>query len=265
MKIILSPSVLEYDPAIEEYHDDIQKIIDAGAGAIHVDRMEPPFVKKPRFFKETIRKLHKLFSEKIPLDFHLMERDPMETICFIEELVYGEKERNETAITIHREAFREGLGKFNKKEYDLLTYDTGSEEGNKKLMEKNRESGKIVTNALKYIKKGGFQGGLALEPGTSLDNVNDDMLKYMDRLFLMTVRSGEGGQSYIPEMTEKIVKAGERYSDLGIEIDGGINRETLPEAMGAGAKIIVIGSAITKQEDPGKAAGMYLKMTERYA
>ncbi|GEM_PF-2738502 len=81
-----------------------------------------------------------------------------------------EKER--VSITIHREAYRYNLGKFNSKEYDISTVSTGDKEHDTSLKEKNVSLDRTISWTLNGIKPSGYKVGFALEPGTNLENIS---------------------------------------------------------------------------------------------
>jgi len=99
--------------------------------------------------------------------------------------------------------------------------------------------------------------GITLNPETPVDRV----LRYLpdvDLLLVMSVHPGFGGQDFIPESLDKVRAARAVIDrdglDVEIEIDGGINATTAPDAAAAGADVLVAGSAIFKAEDPVAAA-----------
>jgi ribulose-phosphate 3-epimerase len=99
--------------------------------------------------------------------------------------------------------------------------------------------------------------GLVLNPPTAVDAVMP-YLDEIDLLLVMSVNPGWGGQSFIPEVLDKVrvARAEIEARDLNveIEIDGGINIDTAPLAAAAGVDIIVAGSAIFHAPDPLAAA-----------
>lgn len=105
------------------------------------------------------------------------------------------------------------------------------------------------------IKSRGKKVGISVNPATDLPSI--DILKLIDILLIMTVNPGFGGQKYISEMNDKINKARIIKQEYGlnykIEVDGGINAETIKEAVEAGAEVIVAGNAVFGQEDRQKA------------
>lgn len=250
-KIIVSPSILGYETNLDGSIENIRKILSCGIEWLHIDVMRKPFIpSKNTFSEESMSKLYNEFADKAKFDFHLMISEPDQVIETINKIISDPDKRRDTIITIHREAYRNGLGVYNSKEYDLFEISTGNSSLDERLRAANIESGELVCRTLKTIKDGGYKTGLALEPGTSLNNVSKEMLNVMDMILLMSVSSGAGGQGYRQEVTDKIGEAYQRYGRLMIQVDGGINEATLPEVIEAGANNIVIGSCITKSENP---------------
>lgn len=106
-----------------------------------------------------------------------------------------------------------------------------------------------VGDTLKKIKSLGARAGLAINPGTPVEELLS-YIELVDMLLVMTVNPGFGGQAYIPECTDKIreVRAiiNERKPDVKLEIDGGVNIGNLKMNLDAGADVIVAGSAVFK-------------------
>ena len=76
---------------------------------------------------------------------------------------------------------------------------------------------------------------------------------YADRLamvLVMTVEPGVGGQSFMADMMPKLTLLRSRYPHLDLQVDGGINLETVKAAAKAGANVFVAGSAVFKSADP---------------
>jgi len=113
-----------------------------------------------------------------------------------------------------------------------------------------------VQRQLDQVRACGMRAGLALNPGTPLNYV-DEIISDLDMLLLMTVNPGYGGQTYIPAATQKIVRARKLLDEAGsaarLQLDGGINLDTIGAAFRAGADTFVAGSAVFKAEDPGQA------------
>lgn len=97
---------------------------------------------------------------------------------------------------------------------------------------------------LVLIREGGCEAGVALNPTTPPESV-EWALPYLDYVLVMSVDPGFGGQSFIPEMADKVRRLKE-MTDLPIQVDGGITAETAPLMVEAGARVLVAGSAVYK-------------------
>ena len=106
------------------------------------------------------------------------------------------------------------------------------------------------------IRKAGALAGLAIKPGTPLEPYLE-LLRGYDTLLVMTVEPGFGGQSFLAEVLPKVREARRRVESghltLAIEVDGGINADTIAAAAEAGADVFVAGSAVYAADDPDKA------------
>jgi len=112
-----------------------------------------------------------------------------------------------------------------------------------------------VTMAVE-LRAAGAKAGLSFKPGTELDDWID-VLPHYDTLLIMTVEPGFGGQSFLPDMLDKVTRA-RRMVETGhlrvvVQVDGGIDLETIERAAEAGADCFVAGSAVYGMSDPGAA------------
>jgi len=109
---------------------------------------------------------------------------------------------------------------------------------------------------LTAIRAAGAQAGIAINPATSL-SVLEEAIKFVDFVLVMSVNPGFGGQEFISSSLDKVRRLrkmlDERGSKARIEIDGGIDQDNVAEVAGAGAEIIVSGSAIFGAPDPAVA------------
>jgi ribulose-phosphate 3-epimerase len=108
----------------------------------------------------------------------------------------------------------------------------------------------------KDLRAAGAKAGLSVKPGTPLEPYLD-VLKHYDTLLVMSVEPGFGGQSFMPEVLDK-VRTARRLVDTGhltllVEIDGGINDDTIEQAADAGVDCFVAGSAVYGAQDPAEA------------
>ncbi|MTD55906.1 ribulose-phosphate 3-epimerase [Amycolatopsis pithecellobii] len=118
------------------------------------------------------------------------------------------------------------------------------------------EAAKDPVKIAKDLRAAGAKAGLSIKPGTPLED-HLEVLKHYDTLLVMSVEPGFGGQSFIADVLGK-VRAARRLVDTGhlnvlVEIDGGINAETIEQAAEAGVDCFVAGSAVYGAADPGKA------------
>ena len=106
------------------------------------------------------------------------------------------------------------------------------------------------------LRAAGALAGLAVKPGTPLEPYLD-LLREYDTLLVMTVEPGFGGQEFIAEVLPKVREARRRVQSghlrLFVEVDGGVNAETICAAAEAGADVFVAGSAVFHAGDPAKA------------
>jgi len=104
-----------------------------------------------------------------------------------------------------------------------------------------------LDRALRLIRDAGKKAGVALNPATPV-SVLEEILPETDMVLIMSVNPGFGGQKYIPYCTEKIKKLRKTADmvnpNLSIQVDGGINPDTLKTVLEAGADNIVAGSAV---------------------
>ena len=117
------------------------------------------------------------------------------------------------------------------------------------------EAAPHLQRQLARIRELGCRAGVALNPSTPLIQVSE-VLADMDLLLVMTVNPGYGGQQFIPQSVDKVRRARLMLDEAGsralIEVDGGINRETIGEAWRAGADTFVAGHAVFAARDPGE-------------
>ena len=114
------------------------------------------------------------------------------------------------------------------------------------------EATKHVARTIDLIKSLGCKVGIALNPATSASGL-DNIIQDIDLVLLMSVNPGFGGQKFIPSTLKKIqdVKAmiDHQDKDMYLEVDGGINLDTIASVSQAGANVFVAGSAIFGSPD----------------
>jgi ribulose-phosphate 3-epimerase len=115
------------------------------------------------------------------------------------------------------------------------------------------EAARHLDGCLNAIKNAGAMAGVVLNPATPVA-VLEDILEVADYVLLMSVNPGYGGQKLIPFVLDKVRRLvgmrREKRLEFPIEIDGGIHKDNLAEAVRAGCDWIVTGSAIFHSPDP---------------
>ncbi|OFR32243.1 ribulose-phosphate 3-epimerase [Actinomyces sp. HMSC065F11] len=114
------------------------------------------------------------------------------------------------------------------------------------------EAAKAPLRLANEIHKQGAKVGLGLKPATDIHDYVD-LLPSFDMILVMTVEPGFGGQPFLHSQMKKIGRVREAAKQAGVEIaiqvDGGVNRETIQIAAEAGADVFVAGSAVFRAED----------------
>lgn len=110
-----------------------------------------------------------------------------------------------------------------------------------------------LQRTLTAIREAGGRPGVAINPATPIESLTE-ALPYADFILLMSVNPGFGGQKFIPTMLDKLRRLKQMINDrelpVQIEIDGGVDRTNIRSIVGAGAELIVAGSAVFGSGDP---------------
>ena len=121
------------------------------------------------------------------------------------------------------------------------------------------EAGPHVHRSVQHIKALGKKAGVSLNPATPAKAL-DYLLEEIDLVLVMSVNPGFGGQKFIASQLRKIEAIATRIAkenlDVLIEVDGGINAETAPLAVNAGANVLVAGTAVFRGGPSAYAANI---------
>ena len=112
-----------------------------------------------------------------------------------------------------------------------------------------------LDRTLNFIRSQGVGSGVSINPATPVPSV-EHAVGLADMLLIMTVNPGFGGQTFIPYTVDKIRQARQLIETHSyrcvIEVDGGIDTDTIPDVVKAGAEVLVAGSAIFHSADSGR-------------
>jgi ribulose-phosphate 3-epimerase len=118
------------------------------------------------------------------------------------------------------------------------------------------EAAKAPVRTLREIRNAGARAGLAVNPGTPVEPY-EDLMGEIDMLLLMTVEPGFGGQHFLDLVMPKLQRARAMVNRHGgsvwLQVDGGVNDETIERCAAAGANVFVAGSAVYSADDPARA------------
>ncbi len=121
------------------------------------------------------------------------------------------------------------------------------------MMNVHYEACTHLHRTVQEIHAAGMKAGVTLNPATPVC-VLEDIICDVDMVLLMSVNPGFGGQKFIDGTTAKVVRLRKLIAESGsnalIEIDGGVNGDTAPQLVAAGADVLVSGSYIFKAADP---------------
>jgi len=195
------PSLLMCD--FGNLHAEIDRLLDAGVEALHLDVMDGHFVPNLTYGMPIVAGLRR--HTDLPLDVHLMISDPLK---YAQPMV----DAGADVLTFHVET----------------------------VADPAETAGRIADL--------GVGVGITLNPDTPLKSI-EPALDAVDLVLVMSVNAGFGGQSFNPVALDRLRVLCREHPDLLLEIDGGIDAETIGPAAAAGCDLFVVGSAIFKRDD----------------
>lgn len=204
--------------------EEIKKCEEAGVDIIHVDVMDGHFVPVISIGPLMVQAIRPLTD--LPIEAHLMIDHPTEQIdAFLDA--------GADIISIHAECYgklrvhSDGFGKY-PKEVDAVDV-------------------AVARQDILRIKARGKKAFMVINPGTPL--CIQDLLPDLDGVLIMSVNPGFSRQKFMPEVLTKM-KALRKIFDGDIAVDGGVNAQTSPEAVKAGANILATASYFFGAPDP---------------
>lgn len=202
--------------------EDAMAALRGGATVLHVDVMDGHFVPNITIGPPVVKSLRKAIPAEIPLDCHLMIENP-------DEYIPAFADAGASWISVHQEATRH------------------------------------LNRSLELIRSYGVKAGVVINPATPVQTLGE-VLDIVDYVLVMSVNPGFGGQKFIPGALEKVRKLATMRAakgvDFRIEIDGGIDLQTVGPAVRAGVEILVAGSHVFGHGNPTEKAEALLRAAQ---
>ncbi len=236
-EIKINPSLLAAD--FSRLKDEIQRVEAGGADLLHLDVMDGHFVPNLTIGPPVVECIRKV--TRLPLDCHLMIDEP-------EKYVGAFCDAGADTVTFHAEAVAMDYARKWKELGGAGTLASGGWTMTmpcKQLYDTRR-----LDAAISAIRGKGKRVGIAINPDTEAENIVE-LLGRIDMLLAMTVWPGFGGQKFIAGVMSKVEKIRAKAPNLDIEVDGGLDPETVKVAAKAGANVIVAGTATFRAPDAG--------------
>ncbi len=221
----IAPSLLAADFA--RLKDEVAAAEAGGADLLHLDVMDGHFVPNLTIGPAVVEAVRKV--TKLPLDCHLMLMEP-------EKYAGAFADAGADSVTFHAEAVAQDYArKHNGRGWTI------------QLVCKDFYARPRLEAAIETIRSRGKRVGVAINPDTAAEVV--EFIDRVDLVLAMTVWPGFGGQKLIEPVLPKIARLRKMSPGVDIEVDGGLNPETVPRCAAAGANVFVAGTATFRSGD----------------
>lgn len=207
LRIKIVPAILS--PNLKTINGDLKEI-EPYSDLLQIDIMDNIFVPNKTPQAEQL----KILDTKIPLDIHLMVKEPSDE--YLMGFIKANPKLKINNITVHYEACSN------------------------------------IKKTLEFIRENNIKAGVAINPKTPLEKIKN-ILGKVDVVLIMTVEPGFSGQGFIKNALDKVTELRKLKPKMDIEVDGGINDDTAALAAKAGANMFVANSYIFKAKDKVKA------------
>jgi len=203
--------------------------------------------------EEAVKTSEEAGADLIHID--IMDGHFVPNLTFGPQLVASLKEKTSLPLDVH-------LMVKNPRSFIPLFHEAGAD-----WISIHLEASSHLHKDITLIKEFNKKAGLALNPATPIHLMND-ILKELDYILLMTVNPGWGGQEFIDFCHSKISKLkswikGQKI-EIPIEVDGGVNLDNMEDLIRDGVDILVAGSAIFKDKNPGEIIIKMKKIASKY-
>jgi len=221
----IGPSLLAAD--FGRLGEEIRRAEEGGADLLHLDVMDGHFVPNLTFGPVVVEAVRKL--TKLPLDCHLMIMEP-------DRYAVDFALAGADSITFHAEAVAQDYARKYKERGWAM-----------QLVCKDFYDRARLDRTIESIRGKGKRVGVAINPETDAEVI--EFVDRVDMVLVMTVWPGFGGQKFMDQTVPKIRKVRQKSSTVDVEVDGGLDPQTVKRAAEAGANVIVAGTSVFRAAD----------------
>ncbi|MGT2829393.1 ribulose-phosphate 3-epimerase [Streptococcus hillyeri] len=189
-------------------------------------------------FASELRRIEETSAEYVHID--IMDGQFVPNISFGADVVASMRKHSKLVFDVH-------LMVVNPERYVDAYAQAGAD-----IMTIHTESTIHIHGALQKIKAAGMKAGVVINPGTPVEALVP-VIDLVDQVLIMTVNPGFGGQAFIPECLDKVAAVAKLRDEKGlsfdIEVDGGVDNQTIKACADAGANVFVAGSYLFRASD----------------